>query len=74
MTDMLVLKGIATDQVADDDSSLSVVPVLKSDDDHSVGSETAAPAIMPILFADLGSCHELQVAVRADVIVAAVAL
>lgn len=71
---MLVLKGIAADQVADDDSSLSVVSVLEPDDDHPVGSETAAPALMPVFLADFGRCHELEIAVGADVVVTVVAL
>ena len=71
---MLVLEGIAADQIADDDSSLSVISVLETDDDHPVGSETAAPAVMAVFLADFGRCHELEVAVCADVVVAVVAL
>jgi hypothetical protein len=71
---MVVLQGVATDQVSDYDASLAIVAVLEADDDQPVPGEAASPAIMAIFLADLGCCDKLEIAVCADVVVAFVAL
>lgn len=70
---MLVFQGAAADQVADDHPSLTVVLVFEADDYHSVASEAAAPAVVAVFLGDFVGCHELEVAICTDVVVALVA-
>lgn len=71
---MLILEGVATDQVSNDDPSLPFFVVFKADNNHAMASQATAPAIVAILLADLRRCHELEVAICADIVVAVIAL
>lgn len=70
---MLVSQGTAAHQVAHDDAALALGVVFEADDDHPVAGQTAAPAVVAIFLADLRRGHELEVAVCAHVVIAAVA-
>lgn len=70
---MFVFQGVAADQVPHDGTPLAVVAVFEAHNDHAVSSHTAAPAVVAVFFADFGCCHEFEVAICADIVVAVVA-
>lgn len=65
---------MATYKVFDDDAPLALDRVFEADDDHSVTTETAAPAFGSILSIDPSALDEPEIAGGTNVVVAVVAL
>lgn len=70
---MFIFQRVAADQISHDGAPLAIIAVFEAHDDHAVSRQAAAPAVVAVFFADFGHCHELEVAVCADVVVAIVA-
>lgn len=70
---MVVLVGVAADEIGDDDAALAAVAVLEADNDHAVVAEALAPAVASVFLGDAARRDELVVAAGADVVVAGVA-
>jgi hypothetical protein len=57
-----IAQSEAADQVAYDDSTLSSITVLKANDDHTVATWTAAPAIGAVFIGDAPRHNQLVIA------------
>ena len=73
LVDVFVFEGSAADEIAYYNPSLALFEILESYDHHAVAFEAAAPAVVAVFFVDFARGYKLEVAVRADVVVAAVA-
>lgn len=70
---MLVFQSAATHEIAYNDAALAFFVVFEADYYHTVAGEAAAPAVVSVLFVDFACCHEFEVTVCTDVVVAAIA-
>ena len=70
---MLFIQGAATHKITDNDAALTFFVVFEADNYRAVAGKAATPAVVPVLFVDFACCHEFEVAVRADIVVTAIA-
>jgi hypothetical protein len=71
---MFFFQSVSSDQVLDNLSSLSVLPILESYNDHPMALEAKTPPIVSIIFGNLRGHDEFAVTVYADIIVSIIAL